>query len=110
MANCEYLCESAFWIVHHDAIDAVYDLALGFWHKAKDVGLIVDVSVALGCAMQILCADPDAHLLLKHPEVWAGDDKGLFRDTLPDSNGLGVASSAEFRGGRSSAGARPFAE
>src|SRR6185437_11382416 len=36
IVNQAYLFSSAFWIVHHDAIDAVYDLALGFWHKAKE--------------------------------------------------------------------------
>src|SRR6185437_3139120 len=72
------------WIVHHDAIDAVYDLALGFWHKAKEAGLMADVSAALGYAMQILCADPEAHLLAKHPDVWAGDDGGVFRETPRD--------------------------
>src|SRR2546429_1679351 len=35
IADQVYLCSSAFWIVHHDAIDTVYDLALGFWHKAR---------------------------------------------------------------------------
>ncbi len=87
IASQAYLCGSAFWIVHHDAMDAVYDLALGFWHKAKEAGLMVDVAAALGYAMQILCADPEAHLLVKHPEIWAGDDEGLFRNTLPDETG-----------------------
>ncbi len=79
-----YLCRSAFWIIHHDAIDRVYDLALGFWHKAKDEDLIVDVSAALGYATQILCADPEAHLSVKHREIWASDDEGLFRNALLD--------------------------
>src|SRR5207247_10764877 len=61
--NQVYLCRSAFWIVHHDVIDTAYDLALGFWHKAKESGLCRDVSAALGYVMQILCADPEAHLL-----------------------------------------------
>lgn len=36
--NQPYLNQSAFWIVHHDAIDSVYELAFGFWHKAKESG------------------------------------------------------------------------
>ena len=32
IADQVYLCSSAFWIVHHDAIDTVYNLALTFWH------------------------------------------------------------------------------
>jgi hypothetical protein len=70
--------------VHHDAIETVYDLALGFWHRTKEDGTEVDVSVALSYAMQILCADSAAHRLATHPEIWAGDNTGLFRDSLPD--------------------------
>jgi hypothetical protein len=34
--------------------------------------------------MQMLCADPEAHLLVNHPELWSSDDEGHFRDSLPD--------------------------
>lgn len=85
VANQVYLSGSAFWIIHHDAIEAVYDLALGFWHRAKEAGVNVDVSVALGYAMQILCANPEAHLLEAHADLWAGDDAGHFREVLPDA-------------------------
>lgn len=86
IVNQSYLCGSAFWIIHNDVIDMVHDLSLGFWHKAKEAGLLVDVSAALGYAMQILCADPEVHLLVKHAEIWASDDEGLFRNTLPDGH------------------------
>jgi hypothetical protein len=82
--NQIYLCSSAFWIVHHDAIDLVYDLALGFWHKAKEAGIVLDVAAALGFAMQILCADSEAHLLTVHPDIWASDDLGYFEACLPN--------------------------
>jgi len=84
IANQAYLCGSAFWIVHHDAIDAVYDLALGFWHKAKEAGLMVDVAAAIGYAMQILCADPEAHRLANHPGLWASHDAAVFHEILPN--------------------------
>jgi hypothetical protein len=32
----------------------------------------------------MLCADPEAHLLANHPDLWASDDEGHFRDSLPD--------------------------
>jgi hypothetical protein len=83
IVNRTYLSRSAFWIVHHDAIDTVYDLAIGFWHKAKEEGLITDVSAALGYAMQILCADPEAHRLEVHPDLWASDEAGRFHEHLP---------------------------
>jgi hypothetical protein len=58
VSNQVYLSSSAFWIVHREAIDSVYELALGFWHKAKAAGVTVHVAAALGHAMQMLCADP----------------------------------------------------
>lgn len=84
IANEPYLSGSALWTVHHDAIDAVYDLALGFWHKAKEAGLILDVSAALGFAMQILCADPEAHAAARHTRLWATDYEGRFKDSHVD--------------------------
>jgi hypothetical protein len=84
IANAVYLSQSAFWIVHHDALDTVYELALGFWHKAKEAGLNAGVDTALGYAMQILCADPEAHRIQTQPELWLSDEEGLFRERLPD--------------------------
>jgi len=81
--NSVYLSQSSFWIVHHDAIDLVYDLALGFWQKAKEAGVLVDVSPALGYAMQMLCADPESHLLVNDPDLWASDDEPLFQGNPP---------------------------
>jgi len=81
--NDVYSSQSAFWIVHHDVIEPLYDLALGFWHKAKEANVIVDVSAALGYAMQILCANPERHLLVNHLDLWASDDEDHFRDALP---------------------------
>ncbi len=86
IVNQAYLCSSVFWIVHHDAIDTVYDLALGFWHKTKEAGIIVDVSAALGYEMQILCADPETHWSENHPDVWASDDAGQFCEVIPDGS------------------------
>jgi hypothetical protein len=84
VANQLYVSQSAFWIIHHEAIETVYDLAMAFWNKANHSGLTVDVSAALGYAMQMLCADPEAHLLVNHPDLWASDEEGHFRDNLPD--------------------------
>jgi hypothetical protein len=89
ISNPPYLSRSAFWIVHREAIEAVYDLAMRFSNEerqASDVSATdgansidsdiqfrnqVDVDAALGYAMQILCADSEAHRLECHPEVWA---------------------------------------
>jgi hypothetical protein len=82
--NRPYLCQSAFWIVRRDAIDTVYELAFQFVNLAKEKGTAVNVDTALGYAMQLLCADPEAHLLTRHPEVWASDDLGQIGDALSD--------------------------
>jgi hypothetical protein len=84
VVNPVYLTRSAFWIVHHEAIEAVYELAMQFMQEAKVSGLVVGVNEALGYAMQVLCADPEAHLLAQHAELWASDDEGQFRGTLPN--------------------------
>lgn len=82
--NPVYLSQSAFWIIHRDAIEEVYGLAMQFVEEAKTSGLAVGVDEALGYAMQILCADPEGHRLTEHAELWASDDVGLFQGTLPD--------------------------
>jgi hypothetical protein len=69
-----YLSRSAFWIVHREAIETAYDLALGFCGRAKDAGLKAGVDAALGYAMQILCADKEAHLLARRPALWGSQD------------------------------------
>ena len=79
-----YLSRSAFWIIQHDAIEPVSELALRFWRQAKEAGLSVGVDAALGYAMHLLCADPEAHQLGKHPDLWAGAEGGQFRDALPE--------------------------
>ncbi len=65
-----YLSGSAFWIVHRDVIEPVYNLAFDFWHKGKERGPVLDVAHALGYAMQILCADTERHRVSNHPELW----------------------------------------
>jgi hypothetical protein len=86
LANQIYLSQSAFWLVHREAIDQVYELAFRFFHAAKAVGLPSVVDTALGYAMQILCANPEAHELSRHPNLWASDDLGRFTDSIPNGD------------------------
>lgn len=81
--NAPYQCQSAFWIVRKDAIDLVYELAFEFANRFRDAPGHMSVDLALGYSMQMLCANPDAHLLLKHSEIWASDEVGYFRDISP---------------------------
>ena len=69
--NAPYFCENAFWVVHHDAIELVYDLAVGFHQRRKEAGAPLHIAAALGYAMQVLCGDPERHLLRHAPELWA---------------------------------------
>jgi len=91
VANRVYLSRSAFWVVHHDAIDMVYELAMGFWHRGKEAGLVLNVAAALGYAMQLLCADPEAHLTKAHPEVWASRQRILGERAPEEANWAAAA-------------------
>jgi hypothetical protein len=91
VVNPAYSCGSSFWILHHDAIEEVYDLSMSFWHQVKRQDIVLDVSVALGYAMQMLCADPHAHLVTAHPELWASDDEARFAAGLPERRPNGQA-------------------
>lgn len=66
-----YLCSSAFWIVHHDAIETVYEVAMGFRNAASERGSVADVSTSLGFTMQILGVDPESRLISRRPDLWA---------------------------------------
>jgi len=68
-----YIGSSSFWIVHHDVIDLIYDLAIAFWHKAKEHGLIVEVGVCLTYAMLMMCGYSDMHRQDKIKDIWAFD-------------------------------------
>jgi hypothetical protein len=76
ITNRVYLSQSAFWIVRRDAIDQIYELALQFWNETRRAGTLVDADASLGFAMQMLCADPEAHALTRRPDLWASDDLG----------------------------------
>ncbi len=68
--NPVYWSSSAFWITHHDVIDRVCELAMHFMAWCRLRGMMVDVDVGLGWAMQMLCADPQRHTLNARPELW----------------------------------------
>jgi hypothetical protein len=82
--NAVYMSRSPFWIVHHDAIGKVCELADAFRLSAFRAGFTVGVSAALGYAMQMLCADPESHQLSKRGDLWASDGQDHFQGRLPD--------------------------
>lgn len=80
VADDVYVCGSAFWIIHHDAINVLCDLALGFYHDARKRGIHVDIDSSLGYAMQMLAPDPTEHLALNRPDLWCCDYRVTCKD------------------------------
>jgi len=69
--NDVYFGESAFWVVHHDAIDRVYELSTNLLANCKAEGRPQDATKALSFAMQALCGNPERHLCLHRRDLWA---------------------------------------
>lgn len=83
--NPVYLSASSFWIVRREAIDRVVELATHFRAFAKEKGFAADVAACLGYAMQMLCANPEAHRLKARPDLWASDDQNHFEGGMPEN-------------------------
>ena len=66
-------------------IEEVWGIAMDFLRLGEQLGTVVNAANALRFAMQILCSDPEPHLLGKHPAIWSSDDHGKFSDRLPDA-------------------------
>jgi hypothetical protein len=65
-----YFGTSSFWIIQHQAVDLVSSTAVGFWRKAMDQGLTVDVDAALAFTMQLFCGAPRKHQWTENPALW----------------------------------------
>lgn len=72
------------FIVRRAAIDAVYQLASGFWRFCRDQGVLWVDEPLLAYAMQILCEHPERHTLAKTHRFWATDCSGTHAHRLPD--------------------------
>jgi len=75
-----YSCSTAFWIVKREAIDHVCQLANDFLEASRTEGMVLDANAAIGYAMQMLCANPQAHLQESRPDLWASDDRRAFQN------------------------------
>lgn len=73
---------SEFWIIKHEAIECVCDLTTQFCAKATQQGFPVNLPVALGYAMHMLCADPEAHTIKRRPDLWAPDRTGSLAHNM----------------------------
>ena len=79
--NPVYHSLSAFWIIHRDAIDRVCELATHFRAASLREGHTMNVCATLGYAMQMLCGNPELHLVTKRPDLWACNDNSSFETT-----------------------------
>jgi hypothetical protein len=77
---------AGFWIVHHDAIDRLVDLALEFWSRCKQSGYEFTEEAPLAYAGHMLAGNPYLHTLERNRDLWASDWTGVFRDRLPDGS------------------------
>ena len=73
----EWTSISSFWIVHHEAIETVYELAMGFFNLLREDNITVNVDIALHYAMMTLCGDPDRHII-NNTNTW-----GEAKETNP---------------------------
>lgn len=60
----------AWVMVRRSAIDDIHALALDFRGRARERGTDIGVALALAYAMQLLCADPTAHLAQARRDLW----------------------------------------
>lgn len=71
------------FIVHHDAVETVFDLAYDFWTFCKANDFTFNDEPLLAYAMQMLCGNPYAHTLRGTSDFWASDWAGHFAGALP---------------------------
>lgn len=73
--NEVYSSRCGFFILRRSAIETVWLLTQELTDKCKARGIAIDDGLALGYAMQMLCADPASHTLAARPDLWgeAGD-------------------------------------
>ncbi len=63
-------CSTAFWIVHRDLIDPIYELTRDYWKSNKTESFAPSWSETLGYAAHLLMADPEDHVLGSYGNTW----------------------------------------
>ena len=81
-----YNVNAGFWIVHHDVIARLCELAFEFWDLATRAGFEFTEEPPLAYATHMLCGNPYLHTLRQTADVWASDWTGSFDGRLPDGN------------------------
>jgi hypothetical protein len=75
-----WAADGAFWVVHHDVVDLFCDLAVDAWHRFQDAGFQPELSLLLGYAAQMLCANTARHRVEERFDLWAADYAGTRSD------------------------------
>src|SRR5262249_44322786 len=83
-SNAIFNVNGGLFIVHHDAVDTLYNLAFDFWHFCKANGHTFTEEPPLAYAMHMLCGNPYSHTLRQTADLWASDWTGYFENKLPD--------------------------
>jgi hypothetical protein len=81
-----YNVNGGLFIIHHDAIETVFRLAMEFYNYCNERAYRFVDEPLFAYAMHMLCADVRAHTLRETADLWASDWVGEFRDRLPDAN------------------------
>lgn len=82
VSNPVYLASTAFWIIHRDAIERVCELADYFRTVSAQLGLASTASDAISYAMQMLCANPEAHHVKNQPEIWGSGEVDVRENSM----------------------------
>jgi hypothetical protein len=77
---------AGFWIVHHDAVDQLAQLALEFWQHCKQQGYEFTEEAPLAYVGHMLVGNPYLHTLERGHDLWASDWTGIFAGRLPDGS------------------------
>ena len=79
VSNCPYLPVNGFWILKIKALDHVCSLAAHIIAIADNMNMEITGDEALGYAGQMLCGDPERHLVSNHVEIWGRKGIGKWR-------------------------------
>jgi hypothetical protein len=82
-----YNVNAGLFIVERQAINTVCGLAEDFWQHGVRNGHVFTDEACLAYATQMLCENPQNHLLRNYPDIWCSDWTGHFAGRIPDDKG-----------------------
>jgi hypothetical protein len=73
-----HVASSAFWIIHRDAVEAVFNFSFGLWHQKKAERCRLNFDACLGVAVQAFCGNPSVHAYEAGTEIWTTSELRAF--------------------------------